>query len=252
MLEPWLMGALALGILWVNVLLIAAAALMQRAALGRKLDELVEAKAAGGWVVGEVESDVLAERRTAQVGRAMTTPGPDRILFTDKATVANVLGGAVREGSAARSILAAPADVWAPDVPAERAVALSFDEAWKSASTGRGVELDVVQRVGKGARVWIAGEREGTALRPRLVATAPPDGELARGRGLLLLTALGTLAGGAVVTAIALVPPLFGTVSTIGAALGLAFFLLVQPAGVVARNAARTPDRQPVGGIWQR
>jgi len=48
------------------------------------------------------------------------------------------------------------------------------------------------------------------------------------------------------------VPPVFGTVSTVGGALALAFFLLVQPAAVAARNAARTPDRQPVGGIWQR
>lgn len=253
MLEPWLMGALALGILWVNVLLIAAAALMQRAELGRKLDEIARAKAAGGWVVGEVESDVLAERRTAQVGRAMTVAGPDRILFTDKATVASVLGGAVRDGGATRPILAATADVWfGPDVRAERAEALSFDDAWRGASTSRGVELDVVQRVGKGARVWIAGAVEGGAIRPTLVATSSPEAELARARRLLLAMALGAVVGGAVVTSIALVPPVFGTVSTIGGALGVAFFLLVQPAGVVARNAARTPDRKPVGGIWQR
>lgn len=254
MLDSVVMGALALGVLWVNVLLIAAAALTQRSALGTKLASLRAASARGDLVEGEVTSGVLAERRTAQVGRAMTNAGPDRILFTDKATATNVPGGSIRTGSRELTVLDAPAaEVWlGNELPAERTGIDGFDAAWKRASTSRGVELDVVRRAGQGTHVWIAGVREGDALRPTLVASASPLAELARGRRLLSSVALAALVGGAGITAIVLVPPVFGTVSTIGGALGIAFFLLIQPAGVVARNRARTPDRQPVGGIWQR
>lgn len=253
------MGALALGVLWVNVLLIAAAALKHRSELGRRLSVLRAERAAGRFVEGEVTATEgergFAERRTTQVGRAMTVAGPDRILFTDKRTSGSVGGGTVRDagGSTVRVAAVDGCDLWVGhEVPAAREPSLRFEDAWQSASTSRGVELDVVQRVGAGARVWLAGEREGELLRPTLVATACPFSSLARGRRVLGAAALGALLGGACVTALVLWPPLFGTVSTVGGALGLAFFLLVQPAAVAARNAARTPDRQPVGGVWQR
>ena len=46
-------------------------------------------------------------------------------------------------------------------------------------------------------------------------------------------------------------PPVFGLVSTIGAALGLAFFLLVQPAGTALRDAVKLPSAPITRGTWK-
>ena len=50
----------------------------------------------------------------------------------------------------------------------------------------------------------------------------------------------------------ALWPPVFGLVSTLGGALCLAFFLIVQPAGTALRDAVRVPSRAIVRGQWKR
>jgi hypothetical protein len=56
----------------------------------------------------------------------------------------------------------------------------------------------------------------------------------------------------AAVTALAVWPPHFGLVSTIGGALGLAYFLAIQPLGTAIRDAVKTPARRLVGATWRR
>jgi hypothetical protein len=63
---------------------------------------------------------------------------------------------------------------------------------------------------------------------------------------------VGVLAVAGACTAVALTPPAFGTISKIGAALCLAFFLLVQPAGTAVREAVRAPSRALLRGRWSR
>ncbi|HZO12649.1 MAG TPA: hypothetical protein VFB62_05315, partial [Polyangiaceae bacterium] len=53
-------------------------------------------------------------------------------------------------------------------------------------------------------------------------------------------------------TYLALYPPIFGTVSIVGGALGLVFFLLVQPAGTAIRDAVRVPSVAQLRGSWVR
>jgi hypothetical protein len=61
---------------------------------------------------------------------------------------------------------------------------------------------------------------------------------------------LAAVAGALFITWLALRPPVLGTISTIGGALGLAFFLLIQPAGTMARDAVLLPSHAHLRGSW--
>jgi hypothetical protein len=243
------MGLLALGILWLNTLLIAAAALLERRALGGLLARLVEARRAGRLVEAEVDAGsgpegAFVTRTVRQRGRAVTTGAPDRILLTEVSVELGCHGGTLRIDGAPRPIEAGRWDVWlAPSAAGSRAHP-DFDACFAEASTHKGLATALVQRVGPGARVhWLEGEL--------LSAIDPVAALRVRRAGLLAFAALTILVGG-VVTAVALVPPVFGTVSTIGGALSLLFFVLVQPAGVWVRNWARLPSAQPRVELWHR
>ena len=257
-LEPlpyeWL-GALALGILWVNALLIAAAAMHQRAALGALRHRLVEARRAGRLVSGVVEhgrgpEGALAVRRVEQMGRAMTVSGPDRILFTERSARGELFGGSVRT-DAGEVIELEPrldeVEVWvAKGAPAQRAER-DFESAWSRASTHKGFVSALEQPVVPGARVWL--ERGGGGV---MVATIDPVADCTRKRELLGAFAVGVVVSCGVVSLVACWPPVFGTISTLGGVLGVAYFLAVQPLGTMVRDLARPARDQPVGGIWQR
>ena len=58
------------------------------------------------------------------------------------------------------------------------------------------------------------------------------------------------LAGG--ITYLALYPPLFGTVSTIGGVAGLVYFLTIQAVGVAVREITVAPPRAALRGCWLR
>src|SRR5262249_46481052 len=85
-----------------------------------------------------------------------------------------------------------------------------------------------------------------------LVATMDPRAVLARRAALTVAFISGAILLAAACTAIALWPPVFGRVSTIGGALCLLFFLLVQPAGTALRDAVRVPSCALVRGAWKR
>jgi hypothetical protein len=128
--------------------------------------------------------------------------------------------------------------------------AARFDEAYTHARKARGYSRTVEAMVREGAEVWLAGGDE--AIAPALLSTVDPR-SWARSRvALIAAFAAGEIAVAAGCTALALVPPVFGTVSTIGAALCLLFFLLVQPAGTAVRGAVRPPSRAIARGRWER
>lgn len=266
MLTREIMGLLALGILWVNSALVFAVALKQLGNVRALRKRLVSARAEGALVTGIARADGerFAVRRITQLGRAITTRGPDRILFTDGPQAFEVLGGSVEtEGEAIRVAPAhgPEAEVWLGPARTLEGTACedggTFERAWAEATTFKGFAQDVELEVRSGDRVWVLGAREGDAIAPAgdaplVVSMIDPVAFAAsRARVLTLFLILGitALVG---VTAVALTPPRFGLLSTLGGALGLAYFLAIQPLGTAVRDAVKTPARALVGALWRR
>ena len=266
MLSREVMGLLALGILWLNSGLVLVVALKQLGnvlALGRQLRE---GAARGELVRGEVVSGGrLALRRVHQTGRAMTTRGPDRVLFTDGPQSFEVCGGVVREDGGdeleVEEALSGAAEVWV-DEARERAAlecpsAAEFEAAWRPANTHKGHAREVDLEVREGDRVWILGRRDGDRLgpweqRPMIVSMIDPAAWVGGRVRLLVGFVAGALALLIALTGVALWPPVFGVVSTIGGALCVAYFLAIQPLGTAVRDAVRTPGRRMLGAAWTR
>lgn len=250
MLSNEMMGAFCLGVVWLNALLIAMHVLQARAALG------AEAARLGVVVRGRVvrgEGGCLAEARITQRGRAITTRGPDRILFTESSRTCRVGAGeieALGEKLAVRP--AEGASVWPLAAEGAR-VETSFEDAFGAASTNRGVASEVRIALGNaGDEVWVAGVRDGNVLEARVVSDADPRRVLASGRARALAFVVASLSVLGGITSLMLVRPWFTGWSTFGGVLGVAYFLVVQPLAVSLREAIAVPSARLRGGIWQR
>ena len=275
MLSNELMGLLALAILWVNTLLIAAAAWKEIAALAvwRRRLVALEGDEGAGLVRARVTEGAgpggaLAVQRVEQLGRAATQDDGGRrvILFSDRSAAGEIFGGVVaREGSGASITVdaVASAEVWiaASTLEARGACASdeAFDRAYEGARKARGFAR-AVEGAAMG-EVFLFGQLrpmgKGLSLSPAksgglLVATFDPRPWLARKIGLAALFIAGEIAVAAGCTALALWPPRFGLVSTLGGAACLGFFLIVQPAGTALRDVVRLPSRASLRGRWRR
>lgn len=248
MLTNELMGLLGLGILWVNTLLVAGAALARArelAAFARSLRGrgLREATLIAGRAVLAID----------QVGRYGA--GRQRhVLWHDRAHRSVIEGCEVEANGERVTLPAAPhALVWLEERAANEAAACTsdraFDDVFAGARKARGHARTVEVSVPRGARVWIAGE--GSSASPLLVASIDPIA-WCRGRAsalaLAFVPAIIALAAG--ITWVALYPPVFGHVSMVGGGLALLFFLLVLPAGTAMRDWARDPHERYVRGRW--
>jgi hypothetical protein len=267
MLTREMMGLLALAVLWLNAALTLAVALKQLATLRALARHFRAAKARGELVTGIATSrdgGPFAVRRIRQLGRAMTTKGPDRILFTDGAQSFEVRGGTLEADGAVLEVAQAPAaasEVW---IDAQRARegtacrgAAAFDQAWPEASTFKGHAREVELEVRTGDRVWVLGARENDRLvaradGPLLVSMVDPIAFVTKKAWLVVLFLVGASVSLAGVTALALWPPHFGVVSTIGGALGFVYFVGVTPIATAVRDAIKTPAQALVGALWQR
>lgn len=289
MLSRELMGLLALGILWVNTLLVALAAAKDLAALLAKrrslralhleLGELHAGVLVGRVARGDGPGGALAAQSIEQIGRSAGEGGEAgatrAILFSDRAASGVIFGGALRveiaPGEAEEIAIAAAegAEVWLPREELERAAEEpsgdSFDRAYEDAKKARGYARTVTASVEAGRTIWIAGEltREGDDGAFRIggppahgaaviVSTVDPRALCGRKIALSIVAIGGILAVAAGSTALALTRPHFGIVSTLGGAAALAFFLLVQPAGTMLRDAVRLPHRALLRGAWRR
>ncbi|MBX3272585.1 MAG: hypothetical protein KF729_20160 [Sandaracinaceae bacterium] len=265
MLTREIMGLLALGVLWVNGLLVLAVALKQLRAVidvRARFRRAREERRLSSGVVAEGEP--FAVRHVAQLGRAITTRGPARILFTDGPQSFEVLGGVLETPEGPVRVAPAPpglSEVWiAPERAAEAHACPSaevFDEAFGEASKYKGYRREVLVSVRAGDRVWVVGDRGEQGVVPRedeplLVSMVEPFGWTAQKARLLVGFVVLSLVGLVGVSALALWSPWFGTISTIGGALCVAYFLAIQPLGTAVRDAVRTPARQPIGGSWRR
>lgn len=271
MLSKEVMGVLALGILWVNTLLIAAAAWKDLWALWSRRARMTPIFGAGVGLArarvvrGVGEGGLLAALRIEQVGRAAEGETP-AILFADRAAEGEVFGGVARlapsgmevEIEATRGAL-----VWVEQEELRRAAACpsaeAFAQAYEEALKARGVRRGVSVGIGMDREVFLFGhfrpKGTGLALEPPrgegvLIGAIDPRRWILSKIGLLaaFLVAELALAGGC--TAVALARPHFGLVSSIGGALCLGYFLLVQPAGTRVRAAVEMPERALLGGRW--
>jgi hypothetical protein len=275
MLSRELMGALALAILWVNTLLIAAAASKEIAALRawRRRLEPIEGDSGTGLLRATVTSGAgpggaLAVHRVEQLGRAATNDDGGRrvILFSDRSLAGEAFGGTVtREGSAVEITVEADgaAEVWVAASTLEASAACPsdavFDAAFADAKKARGHARTVLGAAT--GEVFLFGQLrargDGLALGPArpgglLVATFDPRPWLDRKIALAALFIAGDLTIAAACSAVALWPPRFGLVSTLGGAACLGFFLIIQPAGTALRDAVRLPSRASLRGRWMR
>jgi len=250
------MGVLALGILWVNTCLIAAAALKQRAALLRLKSSLASLHRAK-VVQGNGPGGALAALEIEQVGRLVAARVPS-IVFHDRAYASRLYGGrlAVEDGAEIEVPASDRAEVWIEDEAFRDAAACAsvaaFEVASVDAKKARGFARVVRAPLASGQEVFlgtISPDRHGE--RP-LVTAIDPRHWVARKTTLILAFVLVEIAVAGACTALALHPPLFGTVSTIGGAASLAFFLLVQPLGTKVRDAARLPSSAVRRGAWSR
>ncbi|MEZ4337395.1 MAG: hypothetical protein R3B82_12300 [Sandaracinaceae bacterium] len=175
MLTRELMGLLALGILWLNGLLVVTVAFKQLGATVRAVRRRFrEARERGRLFVGVVkEGEPIALRHVSQLGRAITTRGPERILFTDGPQSFEVLGGVVETGEGDLRVAAAQpglSEVWvAPERAAQAGACPSpdeFDEAFGEASKYKGYSREIEIPIRAGDRVWIIGDREGDTVGP--------------------------------------------------------------------------------------
>jgi hypothetical protein len=243
MLSREVMGALALAILWVNVLLVAAAALKELGPIAAARRAFAAGKR-GIVVRGAGAGGELAVHEVEQVGRA-TAAGT--IRFSDRRFAGKVYGGTIRleDGSEVEIEPQDDVEVWISRAvlaeAAGRDAATGYATALAAAKKARGHVRNLAAPIGLGTAVFVAEGR---------VSAIDPAAWAARASGLVVAFAIGEVALAAALTRLALMAPVFGTASTIGAALGLAFFLLVQPAGVSVREAVRPPSRANVRGEW--
>lgn len=212
------MGCLALGILWVNALLVAAATARQvRAILARR--RIFGVVVRGRVVRGAGPGEALAALRVDHDGAAQGV----------------IFGGTLTLDRGAEMTL--PEDhegeVWLDD---------------RALAEARGFDRAVTVPVAAGARVFVSAGRPGGIL----VASMDPRALLARKAALGAGFVAAELLAAAGCTALALWPPLLGLVSTAGGVLGLLLFLLVRPAGAAVRDALLLPSRAPVRGVWAR
>ena len=253
MLSHEVMGLLCLGILWVNTLLLAGAALSPARTIRARLRQLRTLRR------GAAEG-LLARHDVEQTGhRAADDDDQPAILFHDRGYRSELLGGAIALDDGGSLDLAAgtPCEVWTTAAERRRAAACpdldAFDGAYREARKAKGHRRHVVSEIGAGDIVWLAGDPASASPDAPLVLATHDPRPWCRGRlAVIVGFQLMVLAMASGITWLALRPPLFGTVSTVGAALGLVYFLLIQAVGVHLRGYARLPSQAPLRGSWKR
>jgi hypothetical protein len=273
MLSREVMGLALLGVLWVTALLLAASAWQDVRDLLRRrraLRLLGPGESGEGMIEGEIaegagDGGAMAKLVVEQVGRAQDEAAR-AIAFSDRSYVSSIAGGELAAEGRTLQVAALEgegAELWASDEERARAASCpdgaAFDRAWPDAKKARGHVRQVVLGAAKGDKVFVAGrvEKDGDAwkIAPNaagwlLVSKIDPRAFCAKHASRILLFVVAELAICGVITRVALWQPYFGTVSTIGAVLGLAFFLLATPVGVQLRTAARFPHRAVLRGRW--
>lgn len=240
---PAALAYAALGLFWLNTLLIAAAGWGECARLLRAWG----AGARRGFVVeGTGPEGQIAAHRVRQVGRSR---GDGAIHFHDRAYEGEVTGGTIALGEERRAIAAGT--VWVRRDRQRAAAACpdaeAFARAHAPATRAAGWERAVEVAIGTGEVVWLSEGPDGL-----LIADADPRRWRHKVAGLTAALVLGLLAAAGGCTALCLWPPVFGTVSKIGAFTALVAFNLFQLFGKLHHEAIQPPATLALRGTWQK
>jgi hypothetical protein len=264
-----IVGVFCLGALWTAALLVAASALKDLRDLRTLLARLRRwsgRPGEGGLVEcavlrGDGPEGALATHEARQIGRALDG-ATAAVAFRDTSHASRVHGGAVVARGTALAVdsEATSASVWPSRAAPGRASPedlCAFDEVYAAARTANGVRRTIATSVRVGHRVFVAGE---VVLRgDQLVVRAPSGGALivavenprtwaARRCVSIVAFVASELLVCLACTTLALTPPAYGSVSTAGGVLCLAFFLGVTPVGVWLRDLCVPPSGVPLGG----
>ena len=246
------MAAFALAAFWLNTLLIAGAGWSECAGLRRRYAYMTAGTGARrGAVTGaDGPEGALAEFTVTQVGRSN---GRGPIVFHDRGHAARLLGGRVTLADGELRSLPAEAavEVWISRRALQRAAAPGSGagpaEVLAAATRAAGWERRVALALRVGDTIWLAGQ-VGAGL---VLADEDPRRWLARITGLTALLVLGVLLVAGACTAACLWPPVFGTVSKLGAFAALVAFNLFQLLGKLHHDAIQPPSLRVLGGQWR-
>jgi hypothetical protein len=226
---PAALAYFALGLFWVHTLLIAAAGLAEARELLRayagKSRRIVVSSGAG-------PEGQFAVHRVRQVGRSR---GDGKVWFHDRAYESELFGevGEVWPGREQQ--------VEAAACPNAQVLAEARGRASKAAGWERTVEVEFTE----GDAVWLFPGPGG-----QVVAGEDPRGWRTRVLALTGALAAGLVGAAAVVTAMCLAEPAFGTISKIGAFAGVVVFNLFQLFGKLHHEAIQPPSRRALLGRW--
>lgn len=248
------MAAFALAAFWLNTLLIAGAGWSECAALRRRYAFLAAARP-GLVQAGAGPGGALAAWQVAQVGR---TNGRGPILLHDRSRGSQVYGGTVATATGTVELSpATPAEVWIGAGARERAaacadaqvLATAVPAATRAAGWARSVEIPLTV----GAAIWLAEATDPSPDAAPMCVLADTDPRAWRRRitavTALLVVSLLFVAGAC--TAACLWPPVFGTVSKLGAFAALVAFNLFQLFGKLHHDAIQPPAAADLGGSWR-
>ena len=249
------MAGFALLAFWLNTLLIAGAGLIECRDLRRRYagrlapGSLRRVTVVAGQGPGERVASV-ASWRAQQVGRSN---GRGPILFHDRARVSTVHGGALQGEDGARVELAAgaPGEVWISQGRKRGAAgcggAAEFSDALPGATRAAGWAREVELALGVGDTIWLGGQVGDT---PIVLADADPRAWRARITGLTAVLVLGLVLVAAGCTLLCLWPPVFGTLSKVGAFAAVVAFTLFQLVGKLHHDAIQPPPERTLDGAW--
>ena len=250
------MVAFALAAFWLNTLLIAAAGWSECAALRRRYAFLSSGTGVrrGEVTAGAGPDGAIGVWRVVQVGRSN---GRGPILFHDRSRSSVGFGGVVRVAQGEHEVPAGAAEVWCGAATRERAVACpgagAFAAVLPLAAKASGWERMVEVPLRVGDAIWLAGQAGESQGNPQYVlADFDPRRWRARITAMTIGLVVGLLAVAGACTAACLWPPVFATVSKLGAFAALVAFNLFQLFGKLHHDAIQPPATAILGGSWRR
>ena len=237
------MAVFALAAFWLNTLLIAAAGWSECAGLRRRYAYLARGTGRAEVRSGAGPDGALAAWRVVQVGRSN---GRGPILFHDRARESAVFGGTIVATTGASELApGTPAEVWIGAAARRRAVAVpdaqSFAARLPAAARAAGWERDALLPLRTGDTIWFAGRLADPAA-GRCSRTSTRGRWRTRITALTAVFVVGVAArwpGRAQLAC--LWPPVFGTVSKLGAFAALVAFNLFQLLGKLHHDAIQPP-----------
>lgn len=195
----------------------------------------------------------FARAQADQVGRALIVQPRSKetlqeIWFHDLKRDSAVFGGEVRDprGQTTKIHAAPQAVLWAPpSVLLAQGPQTGDAAAYQRSKSANGLTRTLTHRVGAGDVLWVWTRSSGEAS---LVSLVPPRRLAITYALAVLCCALGTLAAASAITYGALTFPPESVTAQLSAAVGLIYFLLVQPFGVWVRDRFAAPDRARIDG----